>query len=178
MALSVVFYIATSLDGYIATPEGSVEWLSPFEVEGEDYGYGDFFDSIDGLVMGRTTYDQVLGFGDWVYGEKPCWVCTGRSLQPPQPNIIPTAQTPAEVVQTAHSQEVQRLWLVGGAKLADSFRQAGLISEYILSWMPVLLGDGIPLFGAGGPMEALQLVQSQVYDNGVIQTHYGRRSPQ
>ncbi|MEO1211279.1 MAG: dihydrofolate reductase family protein [Cyanobacteria bacterium J06638_20] len=172
MSQSVILYIALSLDGYIATADGSVEWLSPFEAEDEDYGYAPFFDSIDGLVMGRVTYEQVLGFGDWVYGEKPCWVCTGRSLEPPQPNITITNQSPAQLVQTIQQQGVQRLWLVGGGQLVTGFREAGLISEFILSWMPVLLGKGIPLFSGEERMETLQLIKSQVFDSGVIQTHY------
>ena len=172
MTPSIILYIATSLDGYIATADGQVEWLSQFESNEEDYGYATFFESIDGLVMGRTTYDQVLGFGDWVYGEKPCWVYTGRSLQPPRANIFPTNQYPTQLVQTAEAQGIQRLWLVGGAQLAASFREAGLISEFMLSWMPILLGQGIPLFQPCERMDTLQLVESQVFASGVIQNHY------
>jgi len=102
---SVLFYVAASLDGYIATSDGGVDWLSQFEAEGEDYGYAAFFESIDGLLMGRATYDQVLGFGEWVYGEKPCWVCTGRSLHPPKPNIFATTQGTCKKIKSQFLRE-------------------------------------------------------------------------
>lgn len=170
--LSVILYIAASLDGYIASAEGGVDWLSEFEADGEDHGYDNFFASVDGLVMGRTTYEQVLGFGEWVYGDKPCWVCTRRSLQPPKSSIIATSHTPTELVQDMLAQKMKRIWLVGGAKLTASFRNAGLISDYHLFWMPVLLGKGVPLFQNQSTPERLQLTQTHCFDNGVVQTIY------
>ena len=67
----IVYYVATSIDGYIASPDGSVEWLSPYEGKGEDYGYTEFYDSVDGVLLGSRTYEKALSFGAWPYSDKP-----------------------------------------------------------------------------------------------------------
>ena len=170
--MDVIYYVATSLDGYIATPDGGVEWLMPFEKSGEDYGYAEFYASVDALLMGSATYEKALSFGDWPYGGKPCRVFSNRALTVPSPDVLMTDAAPKEVLNALSRSGCQRAWLVGGGALAASFRQQGLISEYIVSVIPVILGGGIPLFAPGGRPDNLNLLESKTYSTGVVQLRY------
>ena len=172
----VVYYVAASLDGFIATTDGSVEWLEPFEGSGEDYGYADFLAGVDGLLLGSRTYEQSLTFGQWPYAAKPAWIFSHRPIGAVQ-GVAVTDRTPAEVVAGAADRGLRRLWLVGGASLAASFRSAGLITEYVVSVMPVVLGGGIPLFAGPGPRERLRLLDTTRYGDGVVQLRYAVRGP-
>ncbi|MGB3312692.1 MAG: hypothetical protein WBG32_02970 [Nodosilinea sp.] len=98
MALDIVLYIATSLDGFIATPEGGIDWLAAIEIPEEDYGYEAFYSSIDAIVMGRRTYDQVLSFGDWPYPGKPSYIMTHQPLSP-LPLTCPLSALPPSLPQ-------------------------------------------------------------------------------
>ena len=86
----IVFYVAMSLDGYIATPHGGIKWLAFFEKAGEDYGYATFYSSIDAVVLGSKTYERTLTFGGWPYPGKPCWVCSHRRLGATAPDVTVT----------------------------------------------------------------------------------------
>lgn len=163
----VVYYVASSLDGYIARPDGSVNWLDDFQSSTQDYGYADFYASIDALVMGRRTYDQVRGFGDWPYPGKPCRVITSGSLADAPPGV---AAAPDPAVAMA-SLGIDRLWLVGGTTLFHSMREAGLVDEYVVTVMPLLLGDGVPLFRPGTG-KRLRLAECQSFPDGVVQMRY------
>jgi len=168
----VIYYVAVSLNGYIATPDGGVDWLAAYQTPDEDYGYAAFFDSIDALIFGSRTYEQVVGFGAWPYGDKPCRVFSRRTLATPRPEIRLTTAEPPEVLSELAAQGLKRVWLVGGGQLAASFRRHGLITEYILSVIPVFLGGGVPLFAAPGPEASLALIGATPYSNGVVQLHY------
>lgn len=168
----VVLYIASSLDGYIATPDGGVEWLSAVEVESEDYGYQAFFDTIDALIMGSRTYEQILGFGTWPYRDKPCWVMSRRALPQAVPTVHVTDEDMEDLLKRLQNQGLNRLWLVGGSALVDTFERAGCIDEYIISVVPQLLGDGVPLFTPGRRPRALELVNSRSYPSGLVQLNY------
>jgi len=172
--LEVIYYVAASLDGYIATPDGGVEWLSSFEAAGGDYGYSKFYPSVDAVLLGSRTYEQSLTFGEWPYPGKPCWVFSRRQLTVARPEVTLTAQSPSAVTSELEARHLRRVWLVGGAKLAASFRAEALITEYIVSIIPVILGTGIPLFGAPGPKEDVKLVESTSYQNGLMQLRYVR----
>lgn len=172
--VDVVLYIACSLDGYIATPEGSVEWLSLVEAEGEDYGYQAFFDSVDALVMGSRTYRQIREFGEWPYGDKPCWVMSRHPLPESGPSVRVSQDAVEDFLKRLQEQGVRRLWLVGGGALVDAFERAGGINEYIISFIPLLLGDGIPLFAAGRPPRALTLLDDRSYPSGLVQLRFAR----
>lgn len=168
----VIYYVATSLDGYIATPDGGLSWLAAFEGSVEDYGYNAFYNSVDVVLLGSRTFEQALTFGDWPYAGKPAWVFTSRRLGSARDDVTVTNRSPTEVVAHLEAQGLRRAWLVGGGSLAGSFRAAGLITEYIVSFMPVILGSGIPIFGGSGSEQRLRLVQTTPYPDGVLQLRY------
>ncbi len=140
-----VYYLATSLDGFIADESGGVGWLDDLGIDHASSTYDEFFANIDGLIMGRATYDFVFNYGQWPYGDTPCWICSSHPLE-----LLPgchrqAAAEPAAVLQEAASLGVETLWVVGGGKLAASMLEAGLVTHIQVSVMPVLLGEGIPL---------------------------------
>ncbi|MBF2028076.1 MAG: dihydrofolate reductase [Oscillatoriales cyanobacterium C42_A2020_001] len=170
--MQVIYYVATSLDGYIATPDGGVEWLPIPDREGEDYGYAEFYASVDAVLMGRSTYEKSLEFGEWVYPGKPCWVFSRQQIDINQPDVTLTSCSPGEVVAELEARQFKRAWLVGGGQLASSFRAHGLISEYIITIIPTILGKGIPLFTSSDRVEKLKLVDTQTFEDGLIALRY------
>ncbi|MEE9161911.1 MAG: dihydrofolate reductase family protein [Candidatus Neomarinimicrobiota bacterium] len=171
---AVILYIATSLDGYIARPDGSVAWLSTYDRDDEDYGYAEFYGSIDALVMGSKTYEQVLGFGDWPYAGRPTYVLSRRDLEHQRGEVTIAPTRPDSLLQKLDAVGHKRVWLVGGAELAASFGKQGLIDEYIITIVPIVLGGGIPLFPSPGNEEQLELLKSKQYSSGLVQLQYGR----
>ena len=159
--MEIIYYVAASLDGLIATPDGGIEWLKPYEGTGEDYGYGEFYASIEAVLLGRATYEKCLEFPEWPYTGKPYWVFSRAN-----------ANTPTSVVAEMKARGLRRAWLVGGGKLAAAFRAERLITEYIVSIIPVLLGAGIPLFDGPGPAQPLRLFGSRAYPSGIVQLRY------
>ena len=171
--LEIVYYVASSLDGYIATEDGSVEWLSSFHIAGEDHGAVELGASSDALLLGSHTYEFALKLGQWPSPDKPSWVFTQRKLRVLHPSITLTSQTPREVVALLASRGFRRAWLMGGGKLAASFHGDRLISRYIISVFPVILGSGIPLFAAhSAPPDALRLVGATPFKSGIVQLSY------
>ena len=128
--VEIVYYAAASLDGYIATLDGGVDWLPPIEAGGEDYGYGDFYASVDAILMGSTTYENILRQAAWPYPDKKCWVFSKqrRYAKSSTGNIAFTGATPDYLVEELAGQGIKRAWIVGGGKLAASFRERGLIT--------------------------------------------------
>jgi dihydrofolate reductase len=174
--VEVIYYVAASLDGYIAPLDRGLSWLAPFESPGEDYGYADFYRSIDAVLVGSQTFKQAAQFPQLPYPDKPCWVFSRQLLHPSLPHVVVTDQSPWEVVAELGRRGCQHAWLVGGGQLAGSFRAQSLITEYIVSVIPVLLGAGVPLFGSPAPAERLRLVASKIYPLGLVQLHYLRDS--
>ena len=168
----IIYYVAASLDSYIAAPDGGIDWLSAVECPGEDYGYQAFYNTIDELIMGSRTYEQVLGFGDWPYAGKPCRVLSTRELILASPDITVTEQSPSEVVSEFEERDIGTVWLVGGSFVASQFRDRGLISEYIITVVPVILGDGIPLFCRSKRNDTLTLTDTVSFPSGVVQLRY------
>lgn len=168
----IVYYVATSIDGYIATPDGGVEWLAPYEGKGEDYGYAEFYDSVDAVLLGSRTYEKALSFGAWPYSDKPSWVFSQRRMSTAPANVIVTTDSPVQVVDELKTRGLRRAWLVGGGALTASFREQGLVTEYIVSVIPAILGAGIPLFASSGEMEYLTLADSRSYPSGIVQLRY------
>jgi len=174
MKTKITYYVAVSLDGFIATADGGVDWLAPYEGTGEDYGYKAFYEPLDVLLLGSRTYEQALSFGEWPYRGKTCWVFSKRQLEAIDPGVRVMDKSPREVVAELDEGQYKNAWLVGGAALAGSFRSQGLIDEYIITIIPTILGGGIPLFTPPGPSEALKLVSSERYESGLVQLKYIR----
>ncbi len=174
----LVYYVAVSLDGFIAPLNGDLDWLAPYNAGGEDYGYGEFYRTVDALVEGSKTYEQALGFSEWPHPGKPCWVATSRKFESKHHEVNFTSAAPAELLRHISALGHKRVWLVGGSQLASSFRTAGLITEYVLSIIPVFLGAGRPLFAGGGPVENLRLVKSKPYPSGLVQVRYVKAGAQ
>ncbi|RXE56379.1 hypothetical protein ABH15_09810 [Methanoculleus taiwanensis] len=171
--MTVILYIAASLDGYIAREDGDVSWLEIYGESGEDYGYPTFFAGIDALVMGSRTYEQIVGFGEWPYGDKPVYVVSGRRLPVPErANVTFLSGTPHDLALCMRRRNHKNVWLVGGASLAGQFLRDGLVDEIILTVIPVLLGGGIALFGRLGSEVHLALLGAETYPAGVVQLRY------
>jgi len=163
-------FIAASLDGFIARRDGSIDWLSIVEAPGEDYGYAKFFGDVDALILGRRTYDTVRGFASWPYGDKRCVVFTH---DPPEALHGESfhAGAPGPVLAALRAAGVRRVYVDGGA-LIRMFLREGLIDDVTLSIIPVMLGDGIPLFDASVPTRRLRLTGSQAFPSGLVQLKY------
>jgi dihydrofolate reductase len=175
--LEVIYYVASSLDGYIATADGSVDWLSRFHNGGEDHGAGELATSVDALLLGSHTYEFALQLGQWPSPDKESWVFTRRDLRILHPSITLTAQSPGEIVELLTSRSLRRAWLMGGGKLAASFHADQLISRYVISVIPVLIGSGIPLFAPhSSPPDALRFVAAKPFKSGIVQLTYERRN--
>ena len=163
-------FIATSLDGYIARPDGSLDWLSAVQVDGEDYGYARFAETVDVIVLGRNTYDVVLGFAAWPYAGKRAIVMTNH---PPDSRHGEEfyAGAPADLVRRLAAEGARRVYIDGGVVI-QQFRSAGLIDDLTISIIPVVLGEGIPLFAAGASEGRLTLVDVQSWPSGLVQMRY------
>ncbi|MGC3962770.1 MAG: dihydrofolate reductase family protein [Rhodocyclaceae bacterium] len=173
----LIYYVATSLDGFIATADGGIDWLAPFEGGAQDYGYAAFIDRIDAVVMGSATYEKCLGFGEWPYAGKRVWVLSSRDLDAADADVTITPDEPDAVMREIAAQGLRRVWLAGGGMVAGEFRRHGLITGYIVSVIPVVLGNGIPLLGHSGDQEQLELLESRAYPDGIVQLHYRPLDP-
>lgn len=145
--MKVTYYVASSLDGYIAKEGGDVSWLEELGIPMEETGYEEFYSTVDALVMGRKTYDMIVSFGQWPYGDKPVWICSRGKITTMKGCNLKVGNTPEEAYKAAKDLNNKHLWLVGGGNLASSFLQKNLLTDISLSLMPIILGGGIKLFG-------------------------------
>lgn len=170
--MKIVLYIAASLDGFIARPDGALDWLEAVEQDGEDYGYAAFYASIDVLLMGRKTYEVIQSFGDWPYADKPSYVFS-RSPMEKMDSSLQIVHEPVSEFLLHHNFKDRTLWLVGGGQLASSLLAMRKVDEIILSTLPKLLGEGVPLFTHTPKLEQdFKLLSSRPYESGLVQTHY------
>ncbi|PHR94061.1 MAG: deaminase [Robiginitomaculum sp.] len=168
-------YIASSLDGYIARLDGDLDWLLKQSVKNEDHGYDAFMESVDGLVLGRKSYEKVLSFGAWPYN-KPVVVLSRVLSQDDVPEHLAekvriTHQTPHDIMEELYA-EGWRNAQVDGGKLIQSFLRSGLIDSLNLTQIPVLLGGGIPLFGALDRDINLEHTQTSSFPSGFVHSKY------
>jgi dihydrofolate reductase len=164
-------FIGTSLDGFIARPDGALDFLPPGG--GEPHGYEEFMATVDALVIGRKTYETVLAFEQWPYGKKPVFVLSTRPLAPaPRDAVIEhMSGDPAEIVAKLEARGILHIYVDGGTTI-QRFLQAGLIQRLIITRVPVLIGDGIPLFGSLARDVQLRPVATRQYASGLVQTEY------
>ncbi len=173
MTLKISVYIATSADGFIARKDGGLDWLPPGKEGSEDYGYADFMSSIDHIVMGRHTFEKVLTFGGWLYDKKVI-VLTSRDLTLP-PELTDKVETlhlsPRELVHAMDIRGSRHIYLDGGVTIQRFLRES-LVDEMTITIIPILIGEGLPLFGALGRDVRLELLGSKSFQNGFVQNKY------
>lgn len=169
----IVYYVAASVDGFIADAQGGVSWLEPFSAA--ELGYEAFLEGVGAVVLGRSTYDQLPALGPWPYGEREVLVVTSRPLADPAGPAAPIATTRAAELRgkLAALRERTRgeVWVVGGGQTARACLEAKLLDELELYVMPVSLGRGIPLLGAGPPISQ-HLLESRAFASGVVKLRY------
>ena len=170
--MKVTYYVAASLDGYIAKPDGDVSWLEELNIPPEEAGYEEFFSTVDALVMGRGTYDIIYAFGAWPYGEKPVWVCSNSVIKELKGANLQRETSLEDAISSARKLGVKHLWLVGGGKLAASFLRLSLVTDISVALMPIVLGEGIPLFGSLSQSIRLRQVACESHKSGFTQIEY------
>ncbi len=174
MNRKVILYIAMSLDGFIAKPDGDISFLSEVEQEGEDYGYSAFMESVDSVVLGRKTYEKILSMGvDKPYGEREVYVLTRNTHSGTDKLTFYSGSLP-QLISSLKSKSGKNIYCDGGAETVQRLLQDDLIDEFIISIIPILLGDGISLFNKRFQEKKLQLVKSKSFEKGLIQLHYLR----
>jgi len=170
----VILYIATSLDGYIAKPNDDLDFLNIVEQEGQDYGYADFVKNVDAVIVGRKTYDKVIAMGfDFPHADKDAYIITRTS----RPNIGSVKFYTGDLkslVLKLKNESGKNIFCDGGAEIVNELLKEDLIDEYIISVIPILVGNGTQLFKDGRPEQKIELVSVKSFEKGLIQLHYKR----
>ncbi len=175
--MKVTYYVASTLDAFIADADGGVAFLDPYGDGDEDYGYGAFIASVDVLIMGRGTYRFVEEHGTWPY-DLPTIVMTANAPDTSMAESIDfTSDSPEAVVTALSAAGHEHAWLVGGGELARSFLLAGYLHYVIVSIAPTVIGGGISLFGGAAYPLGLEFKSARGYDSGMVQIEYGVRAP-
>lgn len=164
----VILYIAASLDGYIADKDGGVDWLPHHEDPDDEVGYKALLSRISTIIMGRRSYEQILGFGPWAWVDKQTYVFTHQNLQEDHPEIAFVQENPKTFMEQWKGGDI---WLLGGAQLAHSFFKDQLVDECILTQIPLSLGAGIPL---NIPLDEFSLRREKPCMLGIHQKVYVR----
>jgi dihydrofolate reductase len=164
-------FVGTSLDGFIARANGDFDFLE--SGGGEPHGYDEFMATVDALVIGRKTFETVLAFEQWPYGEKLVFVLSTRPLAPAPPGAVVEHMSgePAEIWAQLTARGLQHIYVDGGITI-QRFLRAGLIQRLIVTRVPVLIGQGIPLFGALPQDVLLRHVATRQYAGGLVQSEY------
>ncbi|WKN43045.1 dihydrofolate reductase family protein [Tunicatimonas pelagia] len=171
----LILYISCSLDGYIAQPNDDLSFLDRVQKEGEDYGYDNFVSTVDTVIVGRKTYDWVVGQGyDFPHADKESYIIT-RTPRSKEGNITFYTDDLSALVRQLKSREGKNIFCDGGAEIVNQLLQEKLFDELILSVVPVLVGDGTRLFQDGRPEQVLDLVSTKNFDTGLVQLHYTMR---
>lgn len=176
---TVTLHVVSSLDGFIARHDNSVSWLdnSPevYEKGVSEESAAEVVSAIDCYVLGSRTYEHALQLG-WPYGDTPTVVVTNRELPSTRKSVEFHAGDLKRLVEEILAPRYENIWLVGGAMLCQSFLRLGLVDEIRLAVMPVLLGDGLSLFGNSSPETRWRLKDVVAYKSGIVELSYGRAS--
>jgi dihydrofolate reductase len=165
-------YTACSIDAYIAKKDDNVDWL----FHDADYGYKEFYESIDSTIMGKKTYEVCLSFGPFPYKEKKNYVFTHDTEIQDTEFVEFISEDPVEFVKKLKSESGDKIWLVGGSQINTLMLNAGLIDEFILAVHPRILGDGIPVFSGTNINEtAFEFVKSEPWESGLILMSYKKK---
>lgn len=163
-------FISMSIDGYIAGPDGELDWLQRVDLEGEDYGYSAFLESIDAIVLGRNTYEVAQSASKWPYQGKRV-VVLSRTLSSVREEAELFCGDIPLLVSALYSDGVQAIWVDGGLTISQ-FLQHKLVDQLIISVIPVILGAGIPLFSNPVPSFDCRLLSTRAYPTGLVQLSY------
>ena len=169
--MKATVFIGTSLDGFIARVNGAFDFLPPGG--GEPHGYEEFMATVDALVIGRKSFEAIRAFDPWPYGEKPVFALSSTPLgaAPAGAVVERMSGTPAEIVSQLSARGIRHIYVDGGITI-QRFLQAGLIQRLIITRVPVLIGTGIPLFGAVPSDIFLKHVGTRQYASGLVQSEY------
>jgi dihydrofolate reductase len=172
--MSNIVYVATSLDGFIARENGDLDWLTEIpNPENSDFGFSSFLERIDGIIMGRKTFETVLGFNKWPY-HKPVYILSNSLLKVPD-NYEDKAEIVngdlSEIIDSINNKGLTHLYIDGG-KTIQSFLERNLIDELIITWVPIILGSGIPLFGRLTSEIRLELKSTEFFPGDLVQGTY------
>ncbi len=165
-------FIGTSVDGFIARPDGALDFLPPDG--GEPHGYNEFIASVDALVIGRKTYETVLAFPEWPYGKKLVVVLSSQTLdfsKVQSRNVERMQGSPQEIVSKLQARGIRHIYVDGGITV-QGFLREGLIQRLTITRVPVLIGQGVPLFGLVPKDIRLEHIQTQSYASGLVKTEY------
>ena len=165
-------FVGTSVDGFLARLDHSLDFLPAGG--GEEHGYIAFMATVDAMVIGRNTYDKVLSFDEWPYGNKPVFVLSSRSFDiPPSPEAVVERMNgnPSDLVAQLADRGYKHLYIDGGLTI-QQFLRAGLIQRLVITRVPVLIGTGIPLFGALHHDIQLQHITTRYFASGLVQSEY------
>lgn len=170
----VILYISMSLDGFIATLDNNLEFLKMVEKEGEDYGYNEFVQSVDSIIIGRKTFEKVISMGyDYPHTNKDVHIITSTP-KPAMGTFKFYTGNLTQLVGQLKNESGKNIYCDGGAEVANELIKNDLVDEYIISIIPILLGSGISLFKDGRPEHKLELISSKPFDTGLVQLHYKR----
>jgi len=170
-------FVGISLDGFIARPNGDLDWLTgDGDGDSAEYGYNEFIADIDAIVMGRKTFEKALTFDKWYYGKKRVVVLTNHAIDLSVAHarggvVAVMAGSPTEIVSKLATSGARRLYVDGGITIQE-FMRVGLIQRLIISRLPVLIGDGIPLFGSLPRDIRLSHIETRTYPGGMVQSEY------
>ena len=168
----VILYIAASLDGYIAKPGDDLGFLSIVQSEDEDYGYSEFINRVDTVIMGRKTYDWVMSqVPEFPHADKVSYIVTRTPKDPVGRTNFYTGDLKV-LISSLKNKAGKNIFIDGGAEVVNELVKDNLIDEFIISIIPVLLGDGTKLFKDGRAEQKLKLVEARSFDTGLVQLHY------
>ncbi len=173
--IKAVLYIAQSLDGFIARPDGNLDWLtSTPNPQTGDYGYADLFSSVGTIIMGRKTYEAIIGFGlDWPYSDYDTYIVTKNSnLTVHTPNTSPLTGNLKDFVTELKKTAQKDIWLVGGGQVITEFINEDLLDKMIIAIMPKIIGEGLPLFAHKPKETHWKLIEAKPFDTGVVSLTY------
>lgn len=168
----VILYIACSLDGFIAAQNDDLSFLSIVEKQDEDYGYNDFINSVDTVIMGRKTYDKVLTLVEqFPHADKKCFIITKTEKQA-ENNIIFYNQDLTQLIEKLKAENGKNIFVDGGAEIVNELIRLRLIDEFYISIIPCILGNGTRLFKEQNPYRDLELLSAKSFETGLVQLHY------
>lgn len=172
MNRKLCLFIAMSLDGYIAKPDGDISFLDEMNQEGEDYGYNAYIEMVDTVILGRKTYDKILSMGvNSPYGNREVYVLT-RTARENSGKTIFYSDDLRSLVNDLKNNPGKNIYCDGGAEVIQQLLQAELIDELTISIIPIVLGTGIRLFDGIYPEQKLTLLESKSFPKGLTQLHY------